>query len=148
MGLQTDFFSSSFFPPPNFLFLLGTENAVGGHGSLAVYAILFSCKAMENIFEDKSKLKPELVPSFPSLSHVFYISKIQDGQKKKKTVQGVGGRWRGPLIKKMGVKKYIYIFSSFLLCARGRGGSGGWGYRVPIKKNGGKKIFSAIQVAA
>ena len=25
----------------NFLFLLGTENAVGGHGSLAVYAILF-----------------------------------------------------------------------------------------------------------
>ena len=50
MGLQTDFFSFSFFfffllllllHTTNFLFILGTENAVGGHRSLAVYAILF-----------------------------------------------------------------------------------------------------------
>ena len=46
MGLQTDFLSFSyfsffsFFPPPIF-FILGTESAMGGYGSLTVYAILF-----------------------------------------------------------------------------------------------------------
>ena len=49
VGLQTDIFSFSFFfPPPAckddiYVFLLGTDNAMGGGGcgSLAVYAILF-----------------------------------------------------------------------------------------------------------
>ena len=41
MGLQTDFFFLLLLPTSIFVFILGTENAVGGHGSLAVYAILF-----------------------------------------------------------------------------------------------------------
>ena len=54
MGLQMDIFSSSSsssssssFTPPELVslryitFLLGTENAMGGRGSLAVYDILF-----------------------------------------------------------------------------------------------------------
>ena len=44
MGQQMDIFSSSSFsPPPTDVFLLDTENVVGGggRGSLAVYAILF-----------------------------------------------------------------------------------------------------------
>ena len=44
VGQQTDFLLLLLLFPlhtSNFLFLLGTENAVGGHGSLAVYAILF-----------------------------------------------------------------------------------------------------------
>ena len=53
VGLQMDFFfSSSSFTPPTFgsknyiyVFLLGTENAHGGHGSFAEYVILFNILA-------------------------------------------------------------------------------------------------------
>ena len=66
--------------------------------------------------------KPSLVPSFPpSLHHVFYISKIQDGHTKKKkkySVQGVGGRQQGgggigggALYKKLGVQFFFFQLS-------------------------------------
>ena len=100
MGLQTDFFSSfsssfSFtshlqlivatwlkkaqvlFLPGwqklKFLFLLGTENAVGGHGSLAVYAILFLPTPLAvvwvNILTFSSPPSPPPPPPSPFLLH-------------------------------------------------------------------------------
>ena len=44
------FFPSPSSPPSNFVFLLVTENAVGGRGSLAVYAILFNPERLGNTF--------------------------------------------------------------------------------------------------
>ena len=72
---------------------------------------------------------PPFLPSFPpSLHHVFYISKIKDGQKKNiYSVQGVGGRrrvggYRGPPYKKMEVKQNS---------ERGRVGGRRWGGTSP-----------------
>ena len=65
VGKQMDSFSSSssFFQPPNwqhnnniYVFLLGTENTIGGHGSLAVYAILFFLIWSSECFSDNAIL--------------------------------------------------------------------------------------------
>ena len=65
VGLHMDFLSFSF-TPINFVFLLGTENIVGGgHVSFTEYAILFKMKLklktwLHLIFKMKLKLKPLL----------------------------------------------------------------------------------------
>ena len=87
---------------------------------------------------------PSLLPFPPS--RLFYISKIQDGHKKKNSVQGVGGAaaWGGiggaPYIY---IYIYIYIFF-FFYSMHGVGGVAVGGYRgggAPIKKNWGSLFF-------
>ena len=82
---------------------------------------------------------------FPSLHHIFYISKIQDGPppKKKYSVQGVGGGGgMGGIgvapITKMGVKQ-TKKYSVQGLGGRWWGGGVQWG--APYKKKGVQFIF-------